>query len=338
MTTFLSGGTGTPKLLTGADELFPPAETTVVGNTGDDVYLGGHLVCPDLDTVLFLDSGLLDTERWWGIEADTDGTHAELLELAERAGLSEGPRYLAADRQTAGPPLARWRRFSGVAEFMFIGDQDRAIHITRSSLLAEGESLTSVFDRLRAAYEIERALVPMSDEPVSSLIHVEEGPGRQPFQHFQEWWVGHRGAPAVSEVEFRGAEQASPTGAVLDALDEPVVIGPSNPITSIGPMVAMEEFEQALHETPVVAVSPFVGSDVYSGPASQLMAATGYEPSTAGLAEAYPFVDLFVLDSTDETPIDRPVVQTDIQIDTPADAARVNRAVRDGFDRLGARP
>ena len=330
MVTFLAGGTGTPKLLAGADPVFAPTETTVVGNTGDDIELGGHLVCPDLDTVLFLEGEVLDRERWWGIEGDTTETHERLRELADAAGLTAGPRYLPDDLQTAGRDIARWRRFSGVAEFMEIGDRDRAVHITRTSLLDEGHTLTEVTERLADAFGLERTLLPMSDDPVASIVHTDQG-----SMHFQEFWVAHRAAPAVESVEFRGAESAAPTDEVLTALTEPVIIGPSNPVTSIGPMTAMDAFRDALDRTPVVAVSPFVGDEVFSGPAAKLMAAVGHEPSTHGVADAYDAVDAFVLDEADGTDLGRPVVRTDTTLDTPADAERVARACREALEVVG---
>ncbi|WP_336337946.1 2-phospho-L-lactate transferase [Haloarcula brevis] len=329
MVTFLAGGTGTPKLLAGADDVFSPAATTVVANTGDDIELGGHLVCPDLDTVLFLEGSVLDRERWWGIDGDTAETHAELTRLADAAGLDGGPRYLPDDAQTAGRDIARWRRFSGVVEFMHIGDRDRAVHVTRTSLLDEGRSLTEVTRTLADAFGLERSLLPMSDDPVASIVHTPDGP-----MHFQEWWVGHGGEPTVEDVEFRGAEAADATDAVLTALDDAVVVGPSNPVTSLGPMLAVDAIEQALHETPVVAVSPFIEDTVFSGPAADLMAGVGLEPSTAGVAEAYPFADAFVLDDGDSTPLDVPVVRTDTTLDDAADAERVNRAVETALSEV----
>jgi LPPG:FO 2-phospho-L-lactate transferase len=324
MVTFLSGGTGTPKLLAGGDDVFDPDETTVVANTGDDVELGGFLVCPDVDTVLFLGGDCLDRETWWGIEADSAETHEELQRLADEAGLESGPRYLDDDAQTSGRDIACWRRFSGVAEFMYIGDKDRAVHLTRTGLLDEGHSLTSVTERLCTALDVPWTVLPMSDDPVATLIHTPDGP-----MHFQEFWVAENGEPTVESVEFRGGDTACLTDAVREALQDHVVLGPSNPITSIGPMLAIDGFESALASTPVVAVSPFVEDEVFSGPAATLMAAVGYEPSTAGVAEAYPFVDGFVLDEADGTALDRPVVRTDTHMDTEADAARVARAVDD---------
>ena len=322
MVTFLAGGTGTPKLLNGAEAVFDPSATTVIANTGDDIELGGHLVCPDVDTVLFHGGGVLDTDTWWGIDGDTTTTHDELRRLADAAGLDAGPRYLSDDAQTAGRDIADWRRFSGVAEFMEIGDRDRAVHLTRTSLLDEGRSLTEVTRTLAEAFGLGIDLLPMSDDPVATLIHTDEG-----TMHFQTYWVHRRGDPEVQGVEFRGADAATPTPAVRDALTEPVVVGPSNPVTSIGPMTAMDGFAAALSSTPVVAVSPFVGETVFSGPAPALMRGVGDEPSTAGVAAAYPFVDAFVLDTDDPTDLDRPVVRTDTRMDSAADSERVARAV-----------
>lgn len=327
MVTFFSGGTGTPKLLSGASEVFSPAETTVIGNTGDDIELGGLYISPDIDTVLFERGGVLDRETWWGIDGDSHETHEFLFELADVAGLDCGPQYLPEDEQTNGREIARWRRFSGVAEFMTIGDRDRAVHLTRTSLLDEGYTLTEATRTLARAFCLDIDLVPMSNDPLATLIHTP-----QRVMHFQEFWVAHRGEPAIENVEFRG--KAAMTEAVSEALSEPVVIGPSNPVTSVGPIRAVSGVEERLAETPVVAVSPFVGERVFSGPAGELMRATGYEPSTAGVVESYPFVDAFVLDEADDTEIDRPVVRTDTTIESQADATRVARAVSDALTEV----
>ncbi|WP_338739621.1 2-phospho-L-lactate transferase [Haloplanus salilacus] len=326
MVTFLAGGTGTPKLLDGVDAAFDPAAVTVVANTGDDVELGGHLVCPDLDTVLFQGGGVLDRETWWGIDGDTTATHDELGRLASAVDLEAGPRYLPPERQTEGRRLARWRRFSAVAEFMEIGDRDRAVHLTRTSLLDEGDTLTEVTRLLADAFDLDSTLLPMSDDPVATIVHTEAG-----AMHFQEYWVARRAAPTVVDVKFRGAETAEPTPEVLDALSDPVVIGPSNPVTSVGPIRALPGVDEALDATPVVAVSPFVEDEVFSGPAAELMRGVGRDPSTAGVAAAYPFVDAFVLDADDGTDLARPVVHTDTRIDDTDDARRVVSAVADAL-------
>ncbi len=319
MVTFLAGGTGTPKLLTGlASSPFDPATTTVIANTGDDVELGGQLVCPDVDTVLYLCGGLLDRETWWGIDDDTTHTHTAVARFREALDLAPDPRYLSADQQTTGRDIAQWRRFSGAAEFMQLGDTDRAIHTIRTGLLDEGHSLTTVTRKLATGLGLSLDLIPMSDDPVASLIHTPTE-----MMHFQEFWVAHHGEPPVDDVEFRGADTATPTLAVMDALSAPVVIGPSNPVTSIGPMLAMESFRDALAETTVVAVSPFIGEEVFSGPAAKLMRAVGFEPSTAGLVEAYPFLDAVVIDTDDPTTLDCQTIRTNITLETPDDATRV---------------
>jgi LPPG:FO 2-phospho-L-lactate transferase len=336
MVTFLAGGTGTPKLLDGlGPETFAADEATVVGNTGDDVELAGHLVCPDLDTVLFHGGGVLDRDRWWGIDGDTRETHDELHRLAAAAGVEPGPRYLDDDAQVSGREIARWRRFSGAAEFMEIGDRDRAVHLTRTGLLDEGRSLTEVTRLLSEAFDLGIDLLPMSDDPVATIVHTEAGP-----MHFQEYWVYRRAQPTVEDVEFRGAAAAEPTPAVRRALDDPVVIGPSNPVTSIGPMLAVPGIEEALAETVVVAVSPFVEREVFSGPAAELMRGVGLDPSTAGVAEAYPFADAFVLDDADDTDLARPAVRTDTRLDDATDARRVLGAAEEAValaDTGGAR-
>ena len=331
MVTFLAGGTGTPKLLDGVDGVFAREAVRVVGNTGDDVELGGLLVCPDLDTVLFHGGGVLDRETWWGIADDSHETNRELHALADAADLEGGPRYLPEEAQTAGREIARWRRFSGVAEFMTVGDRDRAVHVTRTSLLDEGRSLTEATRLLADAFDLEVDLLPMSDDPVATTIHTDEGE-----MHFQEYWVARRADPAVEDVEFRGADDAAPTDETLDALADPVVVGPSNPVTSVGPIRALPGVDDALAAAPVVAVSPFVEDRVFSGPAAELMAGTGREPSTAGVAAAYPFADAFVLDDEDGTDLDRPVVRTDTKVDDADDANRVCRACAVALAAVGA--
>lgn len=326
MVTFLSGGTGTPKLLTGVEH----ENIAVVANTGDDVMLGGHLVCPDVDTVMYTAGGVLDRTTWWGIEDDSTKTHDRLHSLSTEADLDSGPRYLSEDAQTSGRDIAKWRRFSGIGEFMEIGDRDRAVHLTRTGLLDEGHTLTEVTRRLTSAFNCGIDIIPMSNDPVASLVHTPNG-----YQHFQAFWVGHGGEPTVEDVEFRGSDAADTTDAVLEALAEPVVIGPSNPVTSIGPMLAIDPIRNALEQTTVVAVSPFIEETIFSGPAGDLMAGVGLQPSTRGVADHYDFADVFVLDSADSTAIDRPVVSTDTEMTDETDATRVWRACERAFDRVG---
>lgn len=329
MVTFLAGGTGTPKLLFGSGDVFSPEDTPVICNTGDDIELGGHLVCPDLDSVLYSESDRLDRDTWWGLDNDSTTTHATLQSLAEAIGIEPSARYLPSDEQTNGRTISRWRRFSAVGEFMQIGDLDRAVHLTRTGLIDEGHTLTQVTQMLTTALGIQRPILPMSDDPVTTIIHTDSGP-----MHFQEFWVQHQAEPVIADVEFRDAEIAEPTEAVLAALENPVVIGPSNPVTSIGPMLAIDEIQEALMATPVIVVSPFVEEEVFSGPAGKLLQAVGYEPATAGVASAYPFADAFVLDVDDTTDLDRPVVKTDTSLGTEDDGKRVCQAVNDALSEV----
>lgn len=326
MVTFLSGGTGTPKVLWGAADIFPREDTTVIANTGDDIELGGLHVSPDCDTVLYERAGLLDRDTWWGVANDSTVTNEMVSDLVASVDLPASPRYRSPDEQTEGRTLSRWRRFAGVPEFMTLGDRDRAHHMVRTALLEAGHSLTEATKQLTEAHDLTIDLLPMSDDPVATLIHT-------PHEtiHFQEYWVARRGEPTVTDVTFRGGEHATATPEVRQALAAPVVIGPSNPVTSLGPMLALQEVAEALHDTPVVAVSPFVGETVFSGPAADLMRGTGRDPSTQGVAEALPMADAFVLDVNDETALDRPVVRTDTHIETQADAHRVAMACADAL-------
>ncbi|MFB6113167.1 MAG: 2-phospho-L-lactate transferase [Halodesulfurarchaeum sp.] len=330
MPTFLSGGTGTPKLLRGLEAVFDPESVSVVANTGDDVVLGGLLVCPDVDTVLYGRADELDLDTWWGRDGDSLRTHEEVRRLSDRVGADAGPRYLDPSAQTAGREIARWRRFSAIGEFMHIGDLDRAVHLFRTSLIDEGHRLTTVTDRLREALGVTVDVLPMSDDPVATMIQTPDGE-----QHFQEFWVANGGEPAVESVSFRGAPSASPTREARSAIrDGTVIVGPSNPVTSIGPMLALDGIEAALQAATVVIVSPFVEDRVFSGPAAALLEATGYDASTAGVAELYPFADAFVLDEADETTLDRPVIRTDTRMDDRTDAIRVLRAVETALERV----
>ena len=329
MVTFLSGGTGTPKLLDGAAASFSPNETTVIANTGDDVELGGLFVCPDIDTLLFQGGGVLDRERWWGIKGDTTRTHTALQELGEAMGIDDEPAYLPDEKQTAGRRLANWRRFSGAAEFMEIGDRDRAVHLTRTSLLDQGESLSTVTKRLASGFGIDIDLLPMSDDPIASLIHTPDG-----TMHFQEFWVAEGADPAVDSVEFRGSSDAEPAPGVLEALEDDVVVGPSNPVTSIGPMLSVPGIGDALWSTNVVVVSPFIEGKAFSGTAAKLMQAVGAESGSAGLETAFPFADAFVVDESDDTEFEQPTVETDITMDDRSDAARVTKAAERALEEV----
>jgi LPPG:FO 2-phospho-L-lactate transferase len=266
MITFLSGGTGTPKLLRGARMELPDHRIGVVVNTAEDLWISGNHLSPDIDTVMYLFSGDLNTGTWWGMKDDTFATHEEAKKL-------------------------------GVEEFIRIGDRDRAVHIARGELLRSGKSLTGATVKICRAMGIGAAILPMTDAEVATLIR-----SGATTMHFQEYWVKNRGNVPVDEV-VRVPSTPPPAGEAAISLlrkSEAVVIGPSNPITSILPILECRGVCEALSDRFVVAVSPFIGDAPVSGPAGELMKARGYEPNSRAAFGIYePVIDLFVQDIRD---------------------------------------
>jgi LPPG:FO 2-phospho-L-lactate transferase len=266
MITFLSGGTGTPKLLRGMRSLLPDKEITVVVNTAEDLWISGNHVSPDFDTVMYLFAGLADTTTWWGIAGDTFTTH---------------------------DAIRGW----GGGEALKIGDRDRAIHILRGEMLRKGVRLTDASALLARRLGVEASLLPMADTPVATLVDTELG-----LLHFQDYWVKHRGTPRVRELVRRFTEAPKATPEVIRAIrgSEGVVIGPSNPVTSISPILECAGVPEALRESFVLAVSPFIGDRPVSGPAADLMRAWGRDPTAQGTRDLYGDVlDVFVQDTRD---------------------------------------
>jgi LPPG:FO 2-phospho-L-lactate transferase len=258
----LSGGTGTPKLLQGLKELLPTRELSVVVNTAEDLWISGNYISPDIDSVLYTLADLINEKKWWGIKGDKTLTHDFLLAL-------------------------------GVDEKLIVGDKDRAVHIFRSNLLRRGVRLSLATEALAGALGVEQKVVPMTDDVVSTVIATTEG-----VMHFQDFWVSRRGEPDVRSVVFTGLEEALPSQGFLDLLEkeDTVLIGPSNPVTSIGPILALAGVHERLRDKKVVAVSPLVGNKPVSGPAAKLMAACGVPASDEGVAALLGHIDLFVVD------------------------------------------
>lgn len=262
----LSGGTGTPKLIQGMWRLIPDEEITVIVNTAEDIMISGNLVSPDLDTVLYLFSGQLNDAKWWGVRNDTFHTHKALKK-------------------------------AGIKEKLMIGDADRAAHIFRSELMRKGASLTEATQKLSSAMGIKARILPMCNEKVDTIIKTPEG-----RMHFQDFWVGEHGEPEVLGVKFTGIEKAKPTKEVLKAFESEdyVIIGPSNPITSIGPILALKGMREILAKKKVIAVSPIIGNSPVSGPAGKLMRACGFPVSSRSVAECYgDILDIMVIDERD---------------------------------------
>ncbi|MCZ7396065.1 MAG: 2-phospho-L-lactate transferase [Candidatus Methanoperedens sp.] len=262
----LSGGTGSPKLIQGLRRLIPDEKITVIVNTAEDIMVSGNLVSPDLDTVLYLFSGVLDVEKWWGIKNDTFHTYNTLKKI-------------------------------GINEKLMIGDADRATHVFRSELMRKGASLTAATMQLSLRAGIKARILPMCDEKVDTMINTPEG-----FVHFQDFWVGAKGEADVLDVRLTGIEKAKPTkevAAVLESEDT-VIIGPSNPITSIGPILALKRMRKILAQKKVIAVSPIIGNSPVSGPAAKLLSACGFPVSSKGVAECYTdILDRLVIDDRD---------------------------------------
>lgn len=262
----LSGGTGTPKMLNGLRRIIDPMNITVVVNTAEDVWVSGNLITPDIDTVLYLFSDRIDANKWWGLEGDTFRTH----EFMKSIGHDEG---------------------------MMIGDLDRGTHIIRSNYLRAGHSLTTAIGKLADMFGVRATVLPISDDPLSTIITTPAGE-----MHFQDFWVKNRGEPEVLDVRVDGISDASISPAVLDVLEkeDEVLIGPSNPITSIGPILEIPGIRDILREKKVVAVSPIIGNEPVSGPAGKLMNSRGFEVSSLGVAKCYQdIVDVFIIDERD---------------------------------------
>jgi LPPG:FO 2-phospho-L-lactate transferase len=286
--TFLSGGTGTPKLIAGARRHCADRDIAVVVNTAEDMWVSGGHLSPDIDTVMYLFAGLLNTETWWGIRGDSFVTHEYLSDLGE-------------------------------AEVIALGDRDRAFNLARAAMLRRGLSLTEATSLLCERMGIAATVLPMCNTEVTSCIDTDEG-----LLHFQEYWVGRRGEVEIREVVRRFDEPPVATPEVIGAIEEcdAVIIGPSNPITSIGPILECGGMREALREQFVVAVSPFIGDKPVSGPAAALMEACGHPPTSAGTLALYgDIVDLFVQDIRDTGRIEGAVALDTLMVDGEKSAA-----------------
>ena len=264
--TLLAGGTGGTKLAHGFAMLAPRVELSVIANVGDDFELHGLLVCPDLDALLYTLSGLIDATRGWGVKDDTFTAHVM---------------------------LARYRQPS----WFSVGDADLATHVERTRRVRGGESLTDAIAAMAAALGVTARILPATDDRYRTRIETDEG-----VLDFQDYFVRRRQEPEVRGVVLDGAGNARPTSAVLDAIRRAdlVVIGPSNPIVSIGPILALPGVREALAAARTVAVSPIVGGQALKGPADRMLASLGHEPTALGVARMYEgLVDRFVLDDLD---------------------------------------
>jgi LPPG:FO 2-phospho-L-lactate transferase len=295
--TVLAGGTGAAKFLLGLTQVVAPENIHIVVNVGDDLDIWGLHVCPDIDTVTYALSGKLDTVRGWGRRDETFRC------------------------------LAQMERYAMPAWFQ-LGDADLATHLARTEMLRR-MSLTEVTSRLAAINGVRSQIFPATDDRLRTRIETPEG-----ALDFQEFFVRERCRPEVKSVVYIGANEARPSNLVLHSIREAelVIVAPSNPVTSIGPILAVPGIRDALRCTraEVVAISPIVGNNAVSGPAGKLLEACGFDVSPHGVARCYhDFLDNLVVHTTDasfagEIRLDTIGVQvTETLMSTPEHACRL---------------
>ena len=274
----LAGGVGAARLLGGVVQVVDPSQITAVVNTGDDVVLHGLHISPDLDTITYTLAGAISREQGWGLEGET----WEAMGALERYAEVTPPGSAAA---------ATWFR---------LGDRDLATHLYRTHRLAEGAALSAVTAEIVSAWGLKLRLLPMTDDRVETRVTLA-GEGEVGFQ---EYFVGRRHSVEVEAVRFAGADDARPSPGVLEALAsaERIVICPSNPIVSIGPLLAVPGVLDAVaaRRSDTVAVSPIIAGKALKGPADRMLAELGHESSVVGVARIYaPYCSTLVIDVAD---------------------------------------
>ena len=268
MITVLTGGTGGAKFVDGLRQIVAPEELTVIVNTGDDLLWWGLYVSPDLDSITYMLAGKLSQERGWGVKGDTF--------------------YCLQAMGQLGQPI-----------WFHTGDRDVATHIFRSKLLSDGKTLSEVTAEIAGRLGIKARILPMSNSRVETRVGTPVGE-----LSFQEYFVERWYQDPVESIRYAGASDAEPAPGVIDAIrgSEAVILAPSNPVSSIAPIMAVPGIREALRESRarIAAVSPIVAGAAVSGPAGILMQAQGFPVSIAGVAEFYhDFLDLLVVDSKD---------------------------------------
>ena len=276
--TVLAGGFGAARLLEGLVRVCEPAAVTAVTNSGDDIVLHGLHISPDLDTIMYCLAGELNPETGWGLRDDS----WRALETLRRLG---GQSWFA------------------------LGDRDLGTHLYRTQRLAEGAPLSVVTAELAESWGVDVRLLPVTDDRLRTRVTIAGAPGERPGGSdreigFQEYFVGLRHGVAVRAVRFAGAEQARPAPGVLDAIAEApaLIIAPSNPIVSIGPLLALGEVRSAVarRRAQTVAISPIVAGAALRGPAGRLMAELGHDATVVGVARLYaPVAGTLVIDEAD---------------------------------------
>jgi LPPG:FO 2-phospho-L-lactate transferase len=266
--TALAGGIGASKLLLGLYHAMDPARLTVIVNTGDDIVLHGLKISPDLDIVTYTLAGVVNPKTGWGFRGET-------FHMLKRLGMF------------------------GREIWFNLGDRDLATHIHRSDLLKRGATLSQTAESIRHALGVKSRILPMSDQPVPTIIETRDG-----RMHFQEYLIKHRTEPGIRAIHFDGVRHAHPAPGVLEAIcdAERVIICPSNPLISIGPILAVPRVREQLRarRESVIAVCPIVGGKSLKGPSDKMLIQTGAGSSAAAVAKLYAdFTGTFVIDRRD---------------------------------------
>jgi LPPG:FO 2-phospho-L-lactate transferase len=294
--TILAGGTGSVKLIRGLAS--QTRELTVISNIGDNIWLHGLYVCPDIDTVIYGLADILDKSQGWGIRNDSFGFIRQMEMLGEQT----------------------WFR---------LGDRDLATHLLRTNMLKNGKNLSEITEWMRNKYAISTKIIPATDNPVETKVITDIGE-----LHIQEFWVKFRGNPEVTDIVYAGAERSRVNPEAIHALkrSKVIIIAPANPVTSIGPILAIKGLRKELiiERKKIIAVSPLIGERAISGPAIKYMKALKMQNSPVGVAEYYSdFVSTFVISRTDRnlsakiSSFNIKVYETDIMMDDSKDEVRL---------------
>ncbi|HYK98531.1 MAG TPA: 2-phospho-L-lactate transferase [Candidatus Acidoferrales bacterium] len=300
--TVLCGGVGAARFLRGLVAIVDPSDVTAIVNVGDDAEFHGLRVSPDIDTVLYTLAGIVNEQHGWGIRDETWHVQEALARL-------------------------------GRDTWFQLGDADLATHIHRTALLRSGVSLTDVTSRLASALGVGARILPASDAPQATMVRTDDG-----WLAFQDYFVRRRQRDTVREVRFDGSRVPAPGVIAAIGSASIVIVAPSNPIVSIGPILALDGVRDALARTAaqVVAVSPIIAGEAVKGPAAAMLASLGHQVSAAGVARLYAdFLDVLVIDERDaelapavEKSGPRAVVAPTLMVDAPA-RARLARATLD---------
>lgn len=312
--TVLAGGVGAARFLRGLVSAAPDAEITVIGNTGDDITLHGLRVCPDLDTVMYTLGGGIDERQGWGRAEETFAVRDELA------------------------------RYDAGSAWFALGDRDVATHLVRTQMLRAGQPLSAVTGALCRRWQPGVRLLPMSDDRVETHVVVEDSGGRRSM-HFQEWWVRWQARPPAVEITPVGAADATPAPDVLPAIADAdvVLFPPSNPVVSIGTILAVPGISDAVAAKPVVGVSPIIGGAPVRGMADACLAAVGV-PTTATAVGAHygsELIDGWLVDERDKAACVDPALSgievraLPLYMRDAANAARIARAALDLAAELG---